>query len=353
MTRLLPTLIMVAGCSGMTSSGPDAPPLPDAAGAPDAAPPDASVSTTDASLPDGDAPGDFAVAVREVSDGRWTAGFLSQGTRWVLEGHVENRGQVELMIDAIDVAPPCEAGGRPNAPLPPGAAERFEIVVPASVPVGEHACEATLRAQAAGRSEEYRFEFAFRSGDAGTPAVPLDLLFSDQSSQLDGSCESGNPFGSTFVDFNNDGHIDVASWSHGGEYRHCARINDGSGRFVLNDAVHAQLRPGGVWGRSSATNWWVWDAYIDGDGLTDLLGYGSESPTGIALNVARRGQPFRSAPVHTRLAYTDVVPIDWDGTGELELVTEFLDLYSASTGAFVQNLSRVRANSGEGGSGRR
>ena len=305
------------------------------------------VGAVDAPAVDGasvDAANVAAVVVVEVEAGGRTSASTFVDVALTLTFHVENRGGVLAALGDVAVTGPCMVTEPLVSELESEARDSFDVLLEAQADAGEYACSVSFDTSDAS-VPSYGFTHALHVRVPGTPANPLELQFSDQTEVvLSGECPDSidNPWGATFIDWNSDGHIGVGAWYHGGTYQHCAYINDGAGRMVMNAETSAVLRPDGGWGRHSATNWFAFDVYANGDAFTDLMGYGSEVSTGVALNSASAvGENFGTNTVHSRLAYMDVVLVDWDGAGELETVDDFFVLRSATDGEEIRTLYPV------------
>lgn len=154
--------------------------------------------------------------------------------------------------------------------------------------------------------------------DPGPDPVPdpnAELSFVDVSTQLPGNCKSPNSFGMSLADINNDGLVDVVSWSH---YRrdHCAWLNDGDGTYTAVSDFKAQTDPHFAFG------WSVVHLDLDGDGDLDAQGRTSEGRDGYAENNAAGTVDFRTF-VRTPWGdgdYPSYADIDQDG--DLEVVSK-------------------------------
>lgn len=290
---------------------------------------------------DAGADGAGVLSIREVARGGTLPVRLSTGEDGEQRLTLENAGGGTLVLPGATVGMPCSAGAPPDT-LEAGASEAWSVSLPSRGEEGAYRCAVSIEVQG---GEAFDFELSVQVRLPGAPATPLPLRFVDQTEAvLQGRCpaQTDKPWGATFVDWNGDGAVGVAAWFHAGAYPHCAFVVQRDGRMVLDETLSGRLRPGGGWGRHSATNWFAFDVFADADRFTDIIGYGSEVPTGIALNAAMAaGETFSAATVHSKVSYTDIVLIDWDGAGELETIDDFFHLRSAVTGEILRTLHSV------------
>ncbi len=314
--------------------------------------------TVDGGLTDGgvaDGAADGTLVVREVAAGGIFPRRLLTETEATQTFHLDNGRPSSAVLSDWSVGAPCTAADLPSA-VSASESVAWTVSLPPRAMEADYLCAISFSFAFDERpAETYAFDLSVQVRAPGAPADPLALRFSDQTAAtLQGDCAQGadKPWGATFIDWNNDGALGVAAWYHAGTYPHCAYVRQSDGTMVMDADISAVLRPGGGWGRHSATNWFAFDLYADGDRYTDIIGYGSEVPTGIALNSATAvGEGFGVTSVHSQIGYTDVVLIDWDGEGALETIDDFLQLRSVVTGEILRTLHPVPDDDFVGGRG--